>query len=119
MHELSIADAIVTIARDHARGRRVTIVEVQIGHLRQVVPDALRFAFELLTNGTNLEGACLEIDHVAARVGCRSCGATGDADAFPLVCPACGAVDVDVVAGDELHVESLELDDEPIPVGGR
>ena len=119
MHELSIADAIVTIARDHAQGRRVTNVDVKIGYLRQVVPDALAFAFELVTAGTNVDGAGLRIERVPARVTCRACGAESDATDFPLACAGCADVDVDVVAGDELLVESIELEDEPIAVGGR
>lgn len=119
MHELSIADAVVTIARDHARGRRVASVEVKIGRLRQVVPDALEFAFQLVTAGTNLEGARLEVEHVPARVRCPRCSVETPVLGFPLACARCGSVDVTVVAGEELLVESLELDDEPVPAGGR
>jgi hydrogenase nickel incorporation protein HypA/HybF len=118
VHELSLADAIVTIARDHARGRRVTKVEVKVGHLRQVVPDALEFAFELVARGTEVEGATLETEQIPARVDCARCGSETRADGFPLVCRSCGNVDVDIVAGNELFVESLELEDEPIAVGG-
>src|SRR2546423_15304253 len=119
MHELSLADAIVTIARDHAQGRRVTRVEVKIGPLRQIVPTALEFAFELVAAGTNVEGAALRVEHVPPRVACPSCDAETVAAGFPLACARCGDVDVDVVAGDELLVESLELEDEPIAVGRR
>ena len=48
MHELAIAESIATIAHRHARGRRVTQIDLKVGHLRQVVPSALTFAFELL-----------------------------------------------------------------------
>ena len=51
MHELSIAEAVVAIVDRHAGGRTVRKVELKVGHLRQVVPDALTFAFELLTAG--------------------------------------------------------------------
>ena len=44
MHELSIADALLRIALRHAEGRRIASVEVQVGHLRQVMPDTLAFA---------------------------------------------------------------------------
>ena len=118
MHELSLADAIVSIARDHAAGRRVTAVEVKVGHLRQVVPDALEFAFELVTTGTNVEGATLVIEHVPAIVACRACGAESGIDAFPLACARCGSLDVDVIAGDEMHVESLELEEPMLVRGG-
>ncbi len=117
MHELSIADAIVAIAEQHAAGRRVARVEVKIGHLRQVVPSALEFAFELVAEGTALEGAELEIEDVPVRIACRKCAAEGRVAEFPFTCPSCGSFDTDVVSGDELLVDSLELVDEPIAVG--
>ncbi len=112
MHELAIAEAVVRIASRHARGRRVAAVVVAAGHLRQVVPDALAFAFELVTVGTPVEGARLELREVPARVRCRACGAESEQDGFPLACGACGALDVAVIAGEELHVEELEIEDE-------
>src|SRR5919109_59894 len=111
MHELSIADAIVTIARDHAQGRRVASVEVKVGRLRQVVPDALEFAFELVAAGTEVEGARLDVEHVGPRVYCGKCEIETEVTGFPLACGNCGSVDVHVIAGDELLVDSLELAD--------
>jgi hydrogenase nickel incorporation protein HypA/HybF len=118
VHELSLADAIVTIALDHAQGRRVTAVDVRIGYLRQVVPDALAFAFELVTTGTAAEGAALHVVHVPARFACVRCQTVSDAEGFPLSCSSCGGVDGCVVAGDELLVDSIELEDVAIPVAG-
>ena len=118
MHELSLADAVVTIARDHARGRRVAAVEVKIGRLRQVVPPALEFAFELVAQGTAIEGAELVLDEVDARGRCRACGTESEANEFPFGCAGCGSVDVDVIAGDELLVDSLEIEEELAAVGG-
>jgi hydrogenase nickel incorporation protein HypA/HybF len=118
VHELSLADAVVTIAREHARGRRVAAVDVKIGRLRQVVPDALEFAFELVAAGTEVEGAELRVEHVPVRVRCARCAAENEVPDFPLACAACGSVDVEVVAGDELLVESLELE-EPLALTGR
>jgi hydrogenase nickel incorporation protein HypA/HybF len=117
MHELSIAEAIVAIAEEHAAGRRVAKVEVKIGHLRQVVPSALEFAFELVAEGTLVEGAELEIEDVPAHIVCRKCAAEGRVIEFPFACTSCGSVDVDVQSGDELLVDSLELVEEPIPAG--
>jgi hydrogenase nickel incorporation protein HypA/HybF len=109
MHELALAEAIVAIAEEHAGGRPVAKVELKIGHLRQVVPSALTFAFELVTQGTSIEGAELEIEHLPARVACRSCKADSRLVELPFACPSCGSVDVDVRAGDELFVDALEL----------
>lgn len=116
MHELSIAAALVEVANRHAAGRRVSAVEVKVGHLRQVVPSALEFAFELVAEGTDVEGARLELVEVPAQGRCRDCTAVTTMDGFPLACGCCGGFDVEVTAGEELAVESLELD-EPAPKG--
>ena len=118
MHELSIADAVVTIASRHAAGRKVTRVDLKVGHLRQVVPDSLTFAFELVSAGTELEGAELVIEDVPASVLCRSCGAETQLHAFPAHCGECGGLDVEVSGGDELLVDSLELEDALMATGG-
>jgi hydrogenase nickel incorporation protein HypA/HybF len=114
VHELSIAQAVVGIAARHAGERRVIRVELRVGHLRQVVPDALEFAFGLVAEGTPVEGAELAIEHVPVRVACAACGGEGEVGELPFLCPACGGADVSVVAGEELEVDSLELEEEPI-----
>ncbi len=117
MHELSLADAVVQICCEHAGDRRVTSVELKVGHLRQVVPDALTFAFELVAQGTPVEGAELQIVSVPARVVCKACGTETEIEQFPLACAACGGLAVEVVAGEEFHVESLEIETAQEPVG--
>jgi hydrogenase nickel incorporation protein HypA/HybF len=112
MHELSIAEAVVAIARRHAGGRPVAKVELRVGHLRQVVPSALAFAFELVTQGTEVEGADLEIEEVPARGICRDCGAESELPGFPLQCGSCGGLAVELTGGEELLVDALELEDE-------
>jgi hydrogenase nickel incorporation protein HypA/HybF len=112
MHELSIAEAIADIATRHAAGRRVVKVEVRVGHLRQVVPDSLDFAFGLVTQGTALDGAELVVEHVPAAGRCRECRAESVMQDFPLCCARCGGLDVDVLAGEELLVDALELEEE-------
>jgi hydrogenase nickel incorporation protein HypA/HybF len=118
MHELSIAGALVEIVDRHAAGRRVTRVEVRVGHLRQVVPSALELAFELVARDTPAEGAELVLEHVGAAGVCRRCGTESELDAFPLVCAACGGWDLDIVRGEELAVDSLELEEALLTTGG-
>jgi hydrogenase nickel incorporation protein HypA/HybF len=114
MHELALAQAIVAVAERHARGGHVEKVEVKVGRLRQVVPTALEFAFELVTEGTALAGARLEIEQVPAWILCRACGAESPAAEFPFACAVCGGVDVEVTAGEELQVEALEVLEGPM-----
>jgi hydrogenase nickel incorporation protein HypA/HybF len=111
MHELSIAQAVVTIASRHAGDRTVRRVELRVGYLRQVVPDALAFAFELLTEGTPLAGAELLIEEVPARGRCRECEAETEMRELPLWCAHCGGFDLEILAGEELLVDALELED--------
>jgi hydrogenase nickel incorporation protein HypA/HybF len=111
VHELSLAEAVVQIASRHAAGRPVRAVELRVGALRQVVPASLQFAFELLSSGTVLEGAELVIEAVPARGRCRACGAETTMTAFPLQCTGCGGLDLEVIAGEELLVDALELEE--------
>ena len=118
MHELSIAEAIVGIADRHAVGRPVARVEVKVGHLRQVVPSALEFAFELVAQGTAVEGADLVIESVPATGRCRGCGAQSTLGGFPLRCSACGGLDLELLSGEELLVDALELEEAVTTNGG-
>jgi hydrogenase nickel incorporation protein HypA/HybF len=111
VHELSLAEAVVDIAARHAAGRPVRTVEVRVGALRQVVPAALTFAFDLLIDGTALQGAQLAIEEVPARGRCRGCANATTVRSFPLQCSACGGFDLEVIAGEELVVEALELEE--------
>jgi hydrogenase nickel incorporation protein HypA/HybF len=111
MHELSIAQAVADIAQRHANGRRVHKIELKVGYLRQVVPSALEFAFELVSEGTPLEGAELSIESVPVRGRCRACGAETTMTEFPLQCEGCGGMDLELLTGEELLVDALELDD--------
>jgi hydrogenase nickel incorporation protein HypA/HybF len=110
MHELSIAEAVLAVALEHAQGRRIVRVELSVGELRQVVPDALSFAFELVAADTDAEGAELVISHVSATGDCRTCGARTRLRAFPLQCERCGGLDVEIAGGEELCVEAIDVE---------
>jgi hydrogenase nickel incorporation protein HypA/HybF len=112
VHELAIAELVVAIAERHAGGRRVARVDLKVGHLRQVVPSALAFAFELLVEGTALDGAELRIEEIPAAGVCRDCHEQSSFTSFPLQCQRCGGFDVELTAGEELLVESLEIEEE-------
>jgi hydrogenase nickel incorporation protein HypA/HybF len=111
MHELSVSSAIVDTAVRHAAGRRVTAVHVRIGQLRQVVPDSLAFFFELVTRETLCEGARLEQELVPARLRCTPCVYEWAIDLPAFRCPRCGGAEVAVLSGEELEVESIEVEE--------
>jgi hydrogenase nickel incorporation protein HypA/HybF len=108
MHELALCQAIVDTVVPYAGGRRVARVEVRIGHLRQVVPDSLRFSWELLTDGGHLAGCELVIDHVPAVVLCQTCGARTTLDLPILLCRTCESSDVTLETGEEFMIVSID-----------
>ncbi len=110
MHELALCAAIADIANRRAGDRRVEVVHLKIGQLRQVVPDALTFCWSMLIEDTDLAGATLDLDLVDAELHCRACG-TRSVVGFPptLTCGHCGGFDVTVLTGEEFEVTALDL----------
>jgi len=112
VHELSISAAVVDTAVKHAAGRRVTVVSVRLGRLRQVIPESLAFYFELVARGTVCEGARLGQELVPARLRCTACAHEFEIEQPAFRCDACGGLEVDVVSGEELEVESIEVEED-------
>jgi len=108
VHELSITQGVVDAVTARTGSAAVASVRVRVGRLSGVVPDAMRFCFELVTEGTPLAGARLEIDEPDGRGHCRSCDEEIALRDLVLLCP-CGSADVEVVAGRELAVASVEV----------
>ena len=110
MHELGITQEVVAIAAKGAAGRRVRRVVLEIGKLSGVFPDAVRFCFDLCAEDTVVAGAVLEIVEIPGRGQCRACGNDVSLDR-PFGQCVCGNTDLEWLAGDELRVRELEVDD--------
>lgn len=110
MHELSLCQAIAGVVRPHAAGRRVDVIRLRVGALRQVVPDTLAFCWTLVREQQDMPEAELELELVPAAVRCRSCGRQSEIESrWSVACPACGSADVEVVAGEEFLVTSVDV----------
>jgi hydrogenase nickel incorporation protein HypA/HybF len=112
MHELSLATGIVETVVRHADGRPVTSVDMRIGTLRQVMPESLEFYFGICSRDTVCEGATLEQEIIQARLRCRACGEQWELDEPDFRCRSCAGSDVEVVAGTEFEVDSIEVTEE-------
>ena len=112
MHELSIASAVLNTALRHAQGRRVTVVSVRAGRLRQVVGDSLRFYFEIVSRETSCEGARLELTEVEAMLRCQDCSQEWEASTPSFRCPACASAQVAIISGEELEVDYIEVEEQ-------
>jgi hydrogenase nickel incorporation protein HypA/HybF len=108
VHELAITEGLVDAVSARLPGQQVTCVRLEIGALSGVVADSVRFCFDLVTEGTNLEGAVLEIAQPAAECHCRICGEDFEPDGPIVMCP-CGSAEVTVLAGQDLKITSVQV----------
>lgn len=111
MHELALATAIRDTAARHAGGRPVSAVRVKVGAMRQVAPESLRFYFGVVSEGTGCGRARLELEAIPARLRCASCGRGWQAELPRFRCPRCGAAEVELLSGEELEVESIDVEE--------
>jgi hydrogenase nickel incorporation protein HypA/HybF len=108
MHELALMGRVVAAVESRVRPARVARVRIQIGMLAGVLPETVQFCFAICKRGTVLDGAELEIDEVSGRGHCRRCGADITMETFVDPC-FCGSLEVDVVGGNELRIETVEV----------
>ena len=112
MHDLSLSSAILGTVVKHADGRRVTVVSLRVGALRQVVPDTLDFYFDIVAKETVCEGARLDQELIAARLRCANCENEWEIELPVFMCPTCGPGGaVEVASGNEFEVESIEVEE--------
>jgi len=109
MHEMGITQSIVAIVSEQAAGRKVTRVTLEIGKLSAVMPEAIRFCFDVVARGSALDGAHLDILEIPGRAHCLDCG--GEVALTEIVgrC-ACGSRRLKRFAGEELNIKSMELE---------
>ena len=108
MHELAVTQEIVDLVCERAGGARVRRVVVEIGKLSMVVPDAVRFCFDLCAEGTLAEGAALQIEEPAGRGHCRACGGETTLQS-PFDGCACGSPEMEWISGQALRVREMEV----------
>ena len=111
MHEMSITQGIIELCLDHAGGRRVSSLDVEIGELSSVVPEAIEFCFEACSRETLLEGAKLTIIRIPGMGQCLDCRSETPLTELYGSCEQCGSSRVTVVTGEELRVREIEVDD--------
>lgn len=108
MHEMALTQSLVDAVCEHAAGRHVHSVKLEVGALCAVVPDSMQFCFELATAGTVADGARLDMNIEPGAACCRTCGQSFELPDLILLCP-CGSADVEVTAGRDLKIISMEV----------
>ncbi len=111
MHELSIAQNIVDILNDQMKIHNLSKIErvnLRVGVLRSVVIDSLSFSFNVLTAGSPLEGARLEVEEIPIQGRCMECGYQFTMNNWLDDCPFCRGPRVEVISGKELDIVTIE-----------
>lgn len=106
---LSVMESAEQAARN-VQAKRITKITLTVGEMNEALPEALEFAFEVLSPQTLAEQAELVINRIKPRSRCLVCGEEFEHDRFCRVCPACQALAVELLAGRELHIESIEVE---------
>jgi hydrogenase nickel incorporation protein HypA/HybF len=118
IHELSVTNAVLEIALDHAarvQGRkvnRVRSIKLKVGCMRDVVDEYMQQYFTYISRGTLAEGASLSIEHVPIVFACDACGATYSVGFLQLgeeKCSGCGGDQATLISGREFSVEGIEV----------
>jgi hydrogenase nickel incorporation protein HypA/HybF len=121
VHEFSITNQIVQSVLTEAEKRgakKVTEVHLAIGKLTFLGLEQVRFAYEVLTKDTIMEGSQLIIEEQEGIVKCGNCGYQGDfkyqddplyhVPVPTLKCPKCNNT-VTITAGKECTIKNIKM----------
>ncbi|MDR0311676.1 MAG: hydrogenase maturation nickel metallochaperone HypA [Acidobacteriota bacterium] len=114
MHELGIAENIMDIVRrsvPEGRAAAVGNIRLRVGPFAGIVPDSLKFCFDVLSSGSGMTNAVLQIEQTPLVALCRDCGDKSGVKNFVFACPACGGGNLEIVSGEELEIIEIEIAD--------
>jgi hydrogenase nickel incorporation protein HypA/HybF len=123
MHEMGIAMQILEIATasipDDMRNARVEKVNLRVGKLAAIVPESLRFCFEIAAKDTPLSDAVLDIEEIPVVAVCRECHTRWTITEPVFTCKKCKSGAIEIVSGRELDIESIELSYEDAKIADK
>jgi hydrogenase nickel incorporation protein HypA/HybF len=120
MHEFSVMTQIVDLVLGEAKRRnasKVEQVDLEVGEFTMLGLEQLRFAYEVLSKDSILQGSVLEIRTIKGKIKCASCGYEGSvqvAEDTPhrsvpiLECPKCKSA-AKIVDGRECVMRNIRM----------
>lgn len=113
MHEMSIAQSLIDIIRDEMAShgaKTLRSAHLHIGKMSAIVPDALSFCFEVITSGTEMQGARLLMEMIPLRGFCGLCEKEFEIVDYAFSCPSCRSTKIETLGGQELSIVEIEVD---------
>ena len=111
MHELTITKSILDIVLQKAeevKAGKISKVDLLVGRLTGYLPECIQLQFDILSHGTAASGARLAFHQPPINLHCRKCNIDYTSNSFDLKCPECHTMEIDILSGSELYVESME-----------
>jgi len=113
MHELAITQNMIQLVQTHAvkaNAGKVRQINLVVGELSGYVRECVQACFDLMAKGTVMEAARLSFKTIPATGRCRDCDMAFEIDQSKWVCPECGGSRIQLITGNELLVDSIEVD---------
>lgn len=113
MHEVAIAEEIKNVViqkLNENKGKKVKGIKLLIGEITSIVPEALKFAFNVVSKGTPMENALIHIKVLKAKAFCRNCSKKFKVNDYYFICPACHSSDVEIIQGREMIIQTIEME---------
>jgi len=113
MHELSITQSMIDLVLEEAKkakSEKVAKINLVIGEMSGIVDQCVEFYFEFMSQDTLANGAILSFTKIPTQVRCLNCGELFIIKEFNWSCPKCQESSTEIVAGNELYVESIEVE---------
>jgi len=113
MHEFTITQSILSIVLQKAqevKARKITRVDLRVGRLTGYVPECIQLQFDILSHSTAAAGASLTFHQPPVSLHCRKCDINYTSNSHDFICPECQAMEIDILSGSELDIESMEVE---------
>ena len=112
MHEVSLCRSLAAAVTRAAGARRVEAIHVNVGQLRQVVPEAMAHAWTFVVRDTGLDGAALNLTSIPAVLACDQCGASAElGPELGFDCRTCGSAQTHLSSGEEFILTAIDVSD--------
>ena len=113
MHELAITQNMLDLVLEEAKkagAQRVERINLVVGEMSGIAGESVEFYFEFLSKDTIAHGATLSFKSTETQARCRNCGELFTIEEISQSCPSCQHSNIEIVAGNELYVESIEVE---------
>ncbi len=116
MHEMSIAQNIITILKDEKSKNEfkkpVKSITLITGRMNAVIPDSLKFCFDIIKKDIDfLQNSILEIKEEVIKIRCNSCNSEKEIEEPIFLCDNCNSSDIEILSGTDMYIESIDIED--------